>query len=118
MTRYLRPLSLLYGPDARRAIHAREAGALGGSDFIAFTQIEVIERERGRITRRVIAYKDAGAHSDKLHLIEARRADFAGLPVGRPKLMGIINVTPDSFSDGGRLAGADEAIAQGRRLAQ
>jgi dihydropteroate synthase len=30
--------------------------------------------------------------------------------------MGIINVTPDSFSDGGRLAGADEAVTHGLRL--
>ena len=31
--------------------------------------------------------------------------------------MGIINVTPDSFSDGGRLKGPQDAIALGRRLA-
>lgn len=118
MTLYLRPLSLVYGSDARRARHEGDGGALGGSDFIAFTQIEVIEREGGRIKRRVIAYRDCAAHSDRLQLIEARRADFAGLSVGRPKLMGVINVTPDSFSDGGRLAGADEAIAHATRLAQ
>ena len=34
MTLYLRPLSLVYGPDARQAIEARRGGALGGSDFI------------------------------------------------------------------------------------
>ena len=33
-----------------------------------------------------------------------------------PLLMGIVNVTPDSFSDGGRYADADAAIAHGRRL--
>ncbi|WP_119269464.1 dihydropteroate synthase [Taklimakanibacter deserti] len=118
MTLYLRPLSLLYGPDARRAVGAREGGALGGSDFIAFTQVELIERAGGRIARRVVSYKDAQAHSEKLRCIEARRPDFAGLALGRPKLMGIINVTPDSFSDGGRLAGPDDAIAHGRRLAE
>ena len=30
--------------------------------------------------------------------------------------MGVLNVTPDSFSDGGRLAGADAAVARGLRL--
>jgi dihydropteroate synthase len=30
--------------------------------------------------------------------------------------MGIVNVTPDSFSDGGRFFGRDEAVAQGFRL--
>ena len=41
---------------------------------------------------------------------------FAGLALTRPLLMGIVNVTPDSFSDGGDFAHADDAIAQGRRL--
>lgn len=33
-----------------------------------------------------------------------------------PQLMGIVNVTPDSFSDGGRYADPVSAIAHGRRL--
>lgn len=39
------------------------------------------------------------------------------LPFGRrPLLMGVINVTPDSFSDGGRFLAAESAVEQGRRL--
>jgi len=34
------------------------------------------------------------------------------------RLMGVVNVTPDSFSDGGLFLDAGAAIAQGRRLAQ
>ncbi len=34
-----------------------------------------------------------------------------------PKLMGVVNVTPDSFSDGGLFLDADAAIAHGRQLA-
>jgi dihydropteroate synthase len=33
------------------------------------------------------------------------------------RLMGVVNVTPDSFSDGGAFLDPDAAIAQGRRLA-
>ena len=36
--------------------------------------------------------------------------------LGRPILMGIVNVTPDSFSDGGEHATTDTAIAHARRL--
>jgi dihydropteroate synthase len=36
--------------------------------------------------------------------------------VGRPRLMGVVNVTPDSFSDGGRWAEPDTAIAHARDL--
>ena len=38
------------------------------------------------------------------------------MPAGRPVLMGVVNVTPDSFSDGGRWATPDAAIAHGRDL--
>lgn len=34
----------------------------------------------------------------------------------RPKVMGVVNVTPDSFSDGGRFVRVADAIAQGLRL--
>lgn len=34
-----------------------------------------------------------------------------------PRVMGIVNVTPDSFSDGGRLASSEAAVAHGLRLA-
>lgn len=33
-----------------------------------------------------------------------------------PKLMGVVNVTPDSFSDGGLFLDADAAVAHGREL--
>ena len=33
-----------------------------------------------------------------------------------PLVMGVVNVTPDSFSDGGRYLDAERAIAHGRRL--
>lgn len=41
---------------------------------------------------------------------------FAGLSLERPRLMGVINVTPDSFSDGGRFFDSPSAIAHGRAL--
>src|SRR5919198_2700431 len=40
------------------------------------------------------------------------------MKVQRPLLMGVINVTPDSFSDGGAFLDPEDAIAQGRRLVQ
>jgi dihydropteroate synthase len=43
-------------------------------------------------------------------------ARFEDLPTDRTLVMGIVNVTPDSFSDGGRHATADTAIAAGLRM--
>ncbi|MEJ6007538.1 dihydropteroate synthase [Paucibacter sp. AS339] len=36
----------------------------------------------------------------------------------RPQVMGIVNVTPDSFSDGGQHGSADQAVAHCRRLVE
>ncbi len=38
------------------------------------------------------------------------------LSLARPLIMGIVNVTPDSFSDGGSFATASTALAHARRL--
>jgi dihydropteroate synthase len=45
--------------------------------------------------------------------------DCAGraIRLDRPRVMGIVNVTPDSFSDGGEHATVDAAVAHGLRLA-
>src|SRR3712207_8313042 len=34
----------------------------------------------------------------------------------RPRVMGVVNVTPDSFSDGGRYATTETAVAHGLQL--
>jgi dihydropteroate synthase len=43
-------------------------------------------------------------------------ASFKDLPTDRTLVMGILNVTPDSFSDGGQYATADTAVAAGLRM--
>jgi dihydropteroate synthase len=43
-------------------------------------------------------------------------AAFKDLPTDRTLVMGILNVTPDSFSDGGQHASTDTAIAAGLRM--
>jgi dihydropteroate synthase len=40
------------------------------------------------------------------------------LRLRRPLIMGVVNVTPDSFSDGGRCLDSERAIAHGRLLAE
>lgn len=47
------------------------------------------------------------------------RLDCAGriLALDRPRLMGVLNVTPDSFSDGGRFIGVDDALRQAQAMA-
>lgn len=46
------------------------------------------------------------------------RAPVAGLSLDRPRLMGVLNVTPDSFSDGGDLATLEAIVARARTMAE
>jgi dihydropteroate synthase len=51
-------------------------------------------------------------------LMQVLRAASHTLPLDRPLVMGVVNVTPDSFSDGGLFLDADAAIAHARRLVE
>ena len=59
-----------------------------------------------------------GPATSPLPILRKPRPDarFEDLPTDRTLVMGILNVTPDSFSDGGRHATADTAIAAGLRM--
>jgi dihydropteroate synthase len=112
---YFRPLSLAFGSDARALVSRGDGGALGGMGHIAFSCVEVIERSGGIWRRSVISYREV-ASDERCKLITRERPTFAGLELNITRVMGIVNVTPDSFSDGGKLVGAEAAIAHGQRL--
>ena len=47
----------------------------------------------------------------------AKRDAFLDKIGSRPVVMGILNLTPDSFSDGGRFVAAEEALSHAKRMA-
>src|SRR3954453_6738384 len=54
---------------------------------------------------------------DRLPARSLEKRSVRGLPVrDRPLVMGVVNVTPDSFSDGGRFDGPDDAVAHGMAM--
>ena len=93
---------------------------LAGGRF-AFTAVEILRREGDRVTASMTSLAEAAAMesaAERLDLLTAPRAAICGIPMDRPAIMGVVNVTPDSFSDGGDFAEAETAIAQGRALAE
>ena len=68
---------------------------------------------RGRAPRVIPA--DA-VPTDVLARLTAPRAPIAGLTLDTPRIMGILNLTPDSFSDGGEFNDPDAAMAQAARM--
>jgi dihydropteroate synthase len=112
---YLRPLGLVYGPDARRAVGEGTGGSLGGHTWISFTQAEVIERRSVSIERRIAAYQDLD--QELKAPFEAPRKAISGIEMNDgPVVMGIVNATPDSFSDGGKFEEQDAGANHGLRL--
>lgn len=93
----LRPIGLIAGTSAQRAITAEVARPLGGGP-LAFTAVEVIAPERRTIFALAQLASDFAA---QLALLSQPRPPFAGLSLDRPRLMAIVNATPDSFSDAG-----------------
>ncbi len=79
---------------------------------LRFAEVEVLARNT---PPRVIAA--ASLPDAVLAPLVAPRAAIARLPVDRTAIMGILNVTPDSFSDGGRHADPAVAVASARAMA-
>ncbi len=104
MSDYFRPLV--------RYDHPRPADAVplaGGTGW--FTHAEHLRREAPGA--RVPA---SALPAEALSALTAPRTPICGLSFERPRVMGIINVTPDSFSDGGQFSGPARAVAHGRQL--
>jgi len=117
---YLRPTGLIAGDLAVRLVAEKQALWLAGGP-LAFAGAMLVEGEPGATQSR---YLDMAALSEArdpdlralVDRVTAPRADFAGLSLSRTLLMGIVNVTPDSFSDGGAFECPEEAIAHCRAL--
>lgn len=102
---YYRPL-VQHGP-------ARPDGALElAAGPLWFTHAEALSRDGAQIVPA------AQIPADWLERLTAPRLPLAGLRFDAPQVMGILNVTPDSFSDGGRLSTLDAVLAQGRQMAE
>ena len=104
MTTYFRPL-VQTGP-------ARPDGAqtlAGGWGW--FTHVEVLARGAGP---KIVPVDDVDEAA--LAPLTAPRASVAGLTLDRPRVMGILNATPDSFSDGGLHVDAQVAVRAGQAM--
>jgi len=83
----------------------RDAFALAGG-WTWFSNVEVLERGR---RPEIIPATDVPTAA--LEPLVAPRAPLHGLSFDRPRIMGVLNATPDSFSDGGQHFGIGDAVA-------
>jgi dihydropteroate synthase len=119
---YLRPVGFVDAPFGLDGQVARLAGGL-----LWFSAVELIGLAGGRVASvELVPISDAEAVAARHGLSQAwahLTAPRAPLQLGartvrldQPQVAGIVNVTPDSFSDGGRLAAAGDAAEAGHRM--
>tara|TARA_B100000427_G_scaffold253710_1_gene217129 strand:- start:122 stop:1195 length:1074 start_codon:yes stop_codon:yes gene_type:complete len=123
---YTRPCNFYYGNYAKKLIKNKKAYAVAGNFNIAFDQIEIIQRKRGKSISQFISIKKIGSLKEtvrsivKLDLkkIVNKRKSISGLKFENFNLMGVLNITPDSFSDGGLFLNSDDAYEQAVSMAK
>ena len=122
---YTRPCNFFYGNYASRLVKEKKALPLAGNLNIAFDQIEIFQRKKNNsiksnlysITKinKFNQEKKIKVKSD-LKNITSKRKSISGIKFNSPQLIGILNITPDSFSDGGLFFKKNKAYNRAKNL--
>ena len=116
---YTRVCNFYYGNESKLLVNKKKSIPLNGNKNISFDQIEILSR----VSKRKISIKDINSLAKplkkqiKLDLkkIKSKHKNFSNLNFLKlPNIMGVLNLTPDSFSDGGKFnskkKGTDHAL--------
>lgn len=91
--------------------------------WASFDVVDIVQRDETGYSVSRLGPDDFLAVADDrnkavaaLDRLTAPRPDWAGLTLDHPIIMGILNVTPDSFSDGGQHSAPARAVAAGHAM--
>ena len=117
---YTRACNFFYGEISRNKIKSNETLPLHGNTEISFDSVEIITRSK----IKKIKLKDL--NKIKLKLRKNISKDLKNITKKKlfkklnfskaPLLMGVLNVTPDSFSDGGNFNSTKKAFNRAKKL--
>jgi len=122
---YTRPCNFYYGNYAKNLVNKKKALPLAGNLNIAFDQLEILHRKKGGVTLSNTYSIAEIKNLDKeiqskvrtdLKAIVSKRKNICGLKFEKPQIMGVLNITPDSFSDGGLFFNETKAYNQARSM--
>ena len=116
---YTRACNFYHGSDATKLIKLNKALPLNGKKDIAFDNIEIFSREKKGVKVNLIHLKKINKLSKNIRKvikkdlknITSKRKNFLkNINFSNPTIMGILNLTPDSFSDGGKFNSNSKAF--------
>ena len=117
---YTRACNFYYGPISLEKVKRKQSIPLHGNRLISFDTIEILTRKKARrininrINKLNIKLKKKVSIDIKNIL---KKKKFKGLSFSHlPILMGVLNLTPDSFSDGGKYLKKKMGEQQAKKL--
>ena len=118
---YTRPCNFYYGNYAKNLIKNKKALPLAGNTNISFDQLEIFQRTKKKgVKSSIYSIKSIMTLSNQikndLKKITSKRTSICGLRFDSPQIMGVLNVTPDSFSDGGQFFKTSKAYKQAKLM--
>ncbi len=108
---YTRACNFYYGINAKLLIKKKLALPLCGNKTIAFDKVEVFTRKSNKVLSKIINLKKINnlatscrkkVKQDLRKIVLKRNNFLRNVNFSKPSIMGILNLTPDSFSDGGK----------------
>jgi len=118
---YTRACNFVYGKSSIKLVNNKKNLPLKGNKKISFSQIEIITRD----SKKIIDLKDIKKLSKSLRtkiskdlkIIIKKNKNFSKLNFKKtPNIMGVLNLTPDSFSDGGKFNKKKEGLKHALNL--
>jgi len=112
---YTRVCNFYYGEVSKKLVNNKKSIPLNGNKNISFDHIEIISRN----SKKVIPLNKINSLSKlikkqinlDLKKIRLKKKNFANLNfLQTPNIMGVLNLTPDSFSDGGKFNTKNKAL--------
>ena len=115
---YTRACNFYYGTESRDLIKKKLSLPLCGNKEISFNKVEIISRNKNKVLSKIIDIKKIKKlkfqikkkiNQDLLRITSKRKKIVKN---NEPMIMGILNMTPDSFSDGGKYNNNKKAFKQ------
>jgi dihydropteroate synthase len=118
---YTRVCNFYYGKLSIELVNQKKTLPLNGNKKISFNKIEIISRDSKKLIKiediKKLPKNLRNKINNDLKVINKKNKNFSNFDFKKiPNIMGILNLTPDSFSDGGKFNKKDRGLNHAKNL--